>query len=1164
MSFRVKTLAEPFSEHAKAEPPILAQSAEYQRLRFDLERYTKGEILGRSYLIGGHRGSGKTMMVHHAIEELIRRSQGLPNRPLFVRLHGPDLLPPILLEEKQSEAPPASPAAADAAAKEDKAAAPTPGTKPDATKKPAPAAKPRTADETELEAVLIQMVKALYRHVSSEYRRCYREEILRRSDSVVRDDLLEVAAQFDFELTDYVTPARLRTFWHRINAFRRGILFNVDRSAYKVYSPSAPESASGDLSTPSPMVATDTGLQEILVLSALSEAYRITSGKLEDISRRLSSDKDTRSSSISTAYELKNLLAPVAGLLSGGFVGVSVGSTNPFAAVLLGLLTGGIVSLVFSYKSERTRNREDTLESIFTKDRSVTTLSSVVPLLVDRLKMIGLAPIFVIDELDKVENLESRMTNLVRHLKFLVTENSFSCFLVDRRYFTYLDRQSTQSAYAKEYTYFSNRLLVVYSPAELRNFVTKAIGFVAGGVPITALPAAEKQELDKLSYVLLFRARMHPIDLRRQLDNLTGTFALAERLPSPRYRFEILIQVAIEWLLDGDDVKTRLNGSPHYRQVIYDAMYYVPRLWEDAGSDNPQVPGFYDFRTNEKERKPGLVLDESKFAEYLESRIAVEDRPKNSSQPKVAGKGPRAAARLSGKDFEFLMSKIQELLRFLCHPQQLIAEMQRGPRTPPPDFILNEIPDERAFRLMIQKNNEPRYQWLYDVSGSYLRTREAEEIIREAGDAVTYIRTFMADLAEVGITGDLQTLATLNIIPRPSELEQRVIPALNRLDELSAGGNDYPDMSVDADVVQEFKTTLQDFEPNISAALLCAAVFAPEISLSLPTPGLRLTVALREVSQALKLTAVPEDLAKLKYLLSSVPGPPLDPEKPFDEIINVVSQRAKADKATDETANIIVADAWGRYRDRFSKHFQEGTTKFDTDYFDVFTFIRKGPGGELNSDFSAITARVWSKQLLLSLLENELPPWMPVAAALKLGLFELAEKLAVKSGTSDPLMGQWVEDTHRWLKTDTQRTNALIIRLEQMSTPDSWHVSLTNGAAIFAINEVASFLKELKRLQIATLAADYHLQLIAIELPAKTEMLSKVASLSPARALTTISSMSPPKELEELLKTCKLSYFVTEPITNIPTGSIPIVVAPKTIDELIEVSLRSPSTTPTP
>ena len=58
-------------------------------------RYCDGEVTGRSFLIAGHRGAGKTTMVSNAhlqaVREAGRRIRAA--RPLIVWLHGPSLFP---------------------------------------------------------------------------------------------------------------------------------------------------------------------------------------------------------------------------------------------------------------------------------------------------------------------------------------------------------------------------------------------------------------------------------------------------------------------------------------------------------------------------------------------------------------------------------------------------------------------------------------------------------------------------------------------------------------------------------------------------------------------------------------------------------------------------------------------------------------------------------------------------------------------------------------------------------------------------------------------------------------------------------------------------------------------------------------------------------------
>jgi hypothetical protein len=1176
MPLRVKLLAEPFTDYSKGTEPILATSAEYHKLRRALERYTSGLIQGRSYLIAGHRGSGKTILVHKAIEDLVRSSLNRESRPLFVRLHGPDLLPPIIESDQEPEKPagketnPTTPPKRETATSAADPAKPPAATALVTDPATVPVTNGAAASDKEtnkqLDIVLKQMMKSLFRDVTNEYRRCYREAILRLPNGLKRTNLLEVAAQFDLDLTDYVTPSRLRNYWHRIGAFSNGILLTSDRTKYKTYGVSDAK--------PEVLSATDIGLQEVLVLSSLSQAFQLIAGTVEEKQKQIDAAKDERASSLSTAYALKNLFGPIAGLLTGGFVGIQIGTTNPIAAVLLGLLTGAVVSFGFTYTSTRSKSKEMSLESIFIKDRTVATLSSVLPLLVVRLRDIGLAPVFVIDELDKVRDLQDRMQNLIRHLKFLVTENAFSCFLTDRRYLDYLNSQANQNAYAPEYTYFSDRLVVLYRPVELRDFVKNALEIVAAPRQVSQnltpdqASTQEKQdqeEVEKISYVLLHRARMHPIDLRRQIDSLTGSasFSMADAFSSPRFRFEILIQVTIEWLLDGEDVQARLSGNPYYRQVVYDAFYYVSRLWDDAGADGPQVPGFREFGTDSV-KKPGLEFNEKDFLNYLESRNKLEDLPGRSRDAApVSDKKVQSTEHphIGGLDSKFLLGKVGELLGFLCKPEILISEINRSQRqTKPPELILNEIPKDASLRLLIQHEDGPKYRWLYDASGRSLQPKEVSEIVNdnEVQDAIVSIRDLIAELIELGLPGDIYTLAEAKVIPRPTEWKDVVQPALDRLDVLSVEGNAYGNMDADRDAVVEFQNTLTEFEPNLKAALLSAAVFAPEVTVSVPTPGARLSAALTQVCARLQLSATAEeDLRRLSVLLGSVPTGLLDPTvgDELGKVLKFVGDLIIGNPATDNEATNTIKAAWDVAKGRFSKSFHEGTVRFDTQYEDVFTSIKHiGPGYELAADLSTITSRVWTKLLLRALSEDKVPAWLRVAAAIELRMLGLAEKLATTLVDDQRLLLQWVEDARRNASTQVRR-GVLVLAAELKSITENWQPSTRHAALVLTVTDFGQLANELKKNGVSG-PYDYPIDGVAIELSGDSKQLDKLVTMKPLSAISEMSSTragATLRELDPFLSSLELCYLVSEtPSQTMGPTALPLITAPKGLDDLID------------
>src|ERR1051326_7867727 len=97
MPIQVRETADPLSrlvsEAGSQSAVAVAQSEASRILRQELVRYCSGQLRGRSFLIAGHRGAGKTTMVADALGRIPREDPGgrLLMRPLPVFLHGPGL-----------------------------------------------------------------------------------------------------------------------------------------------------------------------------------------------------------------------------------------------------------------------------------------------------------------------------------------------------------------------------------------------------------------------------------------------------------------------------------------------------------------------------------------------------------------------------------------------------------------------------------------------------------------------------------------------------------------------------------------------------------------------------------------------------------------------------------------------------------------------------------------------------------------------------------------------------------------------------------------------------------------------------------------------------------------------------------------------------------------
>jgi hypothetical protein len=113
------------------------------------------------------------------------------------------------------------------------------------------------------------------------------------------------------------------------------------------------------------------------------------------------------------------------------------------------------------------------------------------------------------------------------------------------------------------------------------------------------------------------RSKMHAIDIRREIEALPRDPAALNRLDLPDllgpalYRNMIYMQAVVEFVLEEDKLKSRLQRDPNFAQSMYDALYYLLRQWE-------------------QDKPPAVTRTEVRS--YLRSRM-VEPKPRPKSTP---------------------------------------------------------------------------------------------------------------------------------------------------------------------------------------------------------------------------------------------------------------------------------------------------------------------------------------------------------------------------------------------------------------------------------------------------------------------------------------------------------------------------------------------------
>jgi hypothetical protein len=772
---------EPLSENSlsefEARKPLLIGSDASRVLESELRDYCDGNIAGRSFLIAGHRGAGKSTLVANAFLEVWNAFQGgeVRRRPLFVPLSGPSLFfrPPVTETANNDETSEDEPIETEEDAEEE---AEDDNEVPDA-------AKPTTrAGKTEAQVVLEQIVLGLHRAVTREFSRSYWEHarVIAERPGSTDTEVLQLAAQFDAELMDCPEPSRLSEFYRLADLHSRGLL---SRSTLSRTAGSA---------------------AELVALSGISDAYKRISGDYAREDRNSNRLSRTATGGIGSDASMKDFVNASLPLLLGGVTGVSVGAAG--GANPLGILSGILAALgaviVVKAATKRTTTKSRVENFIF--DLSLATLDRILPVLIERLWRAGLAPMFVVDELDKVDDLSTRMRDVVHHLKKLVAENAFFCFLADRQYFEEMLDQTSNRAYPQEYTYYSHRLFVAFQAGDFETYLEEklqiqrvaqsATGSLAtttanapstpttaaahnpaataldstappnqppaeaaapqSGATVQAVLARGQRDDDALSrdillWALRHRSQLHPLDLRRALralsdENSNVKVSVGDVLRTA-YLIDVTIQVLIEALLGSTEVVQRISNNYESLRLIHDALYFITRQWLrgqptlEINEHGKQVfVEYLEARTGRKQ--PHASNGEQQTAAKTTKKKASKKSKKRATSPAadvtIAGAN---GTSLSSYDVKFYFGLVRQLANALADGDaatklidgwQNPAEAARRPKRPLAGTVRQQLlldTNEASVLHVVERGEEgvagqrePTviYEWRYDPAGT--------------------------------------------------------------------------------------------------------------------------------------------------------------------------------------------------------------------------------------------------------------------------------------------------------------------------------------------------------------------------------------------------------------------------------------------------------------
>ncbi|MCA9706637.1 MAG: hypothetical protein KDK70_12360 [Myxococcales bacterium] len=501
-----------------------ADSAARDQLARALVRYVKREVSGASYLLAADPGTGKTTTVEWVVQQLYAECLGphstfQGHRPLLVRLYGPNLAPvrdppPGALAEVKDEG-------------KDKDGA---------------AAHRRYPPVLQL---LRDMAVSLFEAVLAEIERTITLQLLPEQQATAVD--LELFLQLRHEMRRGPVVADLMAYWERLGWGEHGAFSREPTSR---------------------------GAAEVAVLQDLAEARLAVVSEARDKRDTKGSSDAERSMerSVQPADLLKTSTAIIAGAAAAA--GLVADGSWVLAGLAGPLITAGVgAGLSFSNRLTRRQSRQDERAYILKAD--VESLIHRIPRLLQGLRKVGLHPVFVIDELDKVD--PELVTYLVDNLKTQVTEQSFFCFLTDADSTSAEDRDALQDHHVA-HLHFWDRIYLFQTTAALHGYLRVFLS------EEQAERDTQHEAVAVLRHILLLRAEHHPLQLHRELDRARreGLFSRIDEDPAgvlrdPALRLRLRFALATEWAMA--ELAAEINNDPRRLQLAKDVLYRPWRSW---------------------------------------------------------------------------------------------------------------------------------------------------------------------------------------------------------------------------------------------------------------------------------------------------------------------------------------------------------------------------------------------------------------------------------------------------------------------------------------------------------------------------------------------------------------------------------------------------------
>ncbi|MCB9537680.1 MAG: hypothetical protein H6704_15625 [Myxococcales bacterium] len=392
-------------------------------------------------------------------------------------------------------------------------------------------------------------------------------------------DRFELAAGDDDRLRDTVAELRvalegaptfdeLQSVWRQFGVARDGVLFDASRRRQ--------------------------GIRELGALWHTLRVHQVVTGQLTVKTENDQTDTDKTEAKQELSPQPSKLYDATIALFAGAAVGGGAAAEGEFG--LAGVLALGgtlLANAVLKYTRTTSVERKRALTYDFEPTLSLASLSRLLPALAEQLRTIGLAPVFVVDDLDRAGE-----AGLVER-----TVGRLKSYFTDQAFFVFLGEPPADG----ERNGYSDTLFLAYRPEHVRAYLDRV---VHPGRPQADDDMDVDAERALVNYALLLRSSLRMSNLHAELDGLcAGDDVLVANAPRTRPRdwpaigAEVFLQLVIEQVLGDDALAQRLAHDDRFAHAAIELLYRLADRWRAE----VQVPGTpEDLLTDLRQGAPPL------------------------------------------------------------------------------------------------------------------------------------------------------------------------------------------------------------------------------------------------------------------------------------------------------------------------------------------------------------------------------------------------------------------------------------------------------------------------------------------------------------------------------------------------------------------------------